>query len=93
MRALREHVENGISASCSGTRGGMGDERGSGELASGERAGSGFGGAPEQELGDAQRGSAMRFCPMAWRFARFSEIFAVRTNLTNQYLPFDEATF
>ena len=35
----------------------MGDERGSGELASGERAGSGFGGAPEQELGDAQRGS------------------------------------
>ena len=30
MRPLWEHVENGISASCSGTRGGMGDERGSG---------------------------------------------------------------
>ena len=57
MRSLWKHVGNGISASCSGTRGGMGDERGSGELASGERAGSGFGGAPEQELGDAQRGS------------------------------------
>ena len=26
-------------------------------------------------------------------FASFSEIFAVGTNLTNQYLPFDEATF
>ena len=53
MRSLWKHVGNGISASCSGTRGGMGDERGSGELASGERAGSGFGGAPEQELIEA----------------------------------------
>ena len=46
----------------------MGDERGSGELASGERAGSGFGGAPEQEVGDAQRGPT-RFCRIAWQSA------------------------